>query len=139
MKQFTFPANQSHPGFTIDVDIRRYMQEDKFVALALINENLYCFYKNVYPITTLSQYLVLGWIRQSFPLCCGLDIVSQLYSYPPQFSEETMEKWWKWMEGFYPIMKPAIGIIPQIINENNEIQPVEPMYKWFSSKGVQYG
>src|SRR6267143_1277843 len=44
MTSFTFPANSDHSGFTIDVNIRKYFQEDLFVCMRLQRENLYLYY-----------------------------------------------------------------------------------------------
>lgn len=132
---FTFPANTGSPGFSLEVDTRAYVPESSFVTLRLYQEVLY-LHGGVGGTEKLAALRILGWHRQPFPLCCGLDTVHDLYSLWP---EEIMEKWWEWMKGIRPILKPAIGIIPQLIDQQNNAIALDRTYSWYASKGVQWG
>lgn len=136
---FTFPANTSSPGFDVDIPVRNFTPEASFATMQLVQESLFIYSKTPYS-STLLPHRVFGWHRQPFPICCGLDIVTELYNYGHTnlHKIETMEKWWKWMEGLIPRVKPSIGIVPRIINEKNVMQE-DPYYAWYSSKGVQWG
>ena len=137
IKEFTFPANQTSSGFTIEVDIRSFCQDVQFIGFSLIRDSLYLHYNGGFPQS--AYHRILGWNRQPFPTVCGLDIVCELYQYDPRkFTPEIWEKWWQWAGGVFPRI-PAIGIIPQIINERNQIALPEPQYSWFVSKGTKFG
>ena len=132
IRQFTFPGENS---FSIDVNTRTYAPDNAVISLSLYKEMLYLYHTNMYNSTIISSS-ILGWTRQAFPLCCGVEIVSILNH---RWSDETMEKWWKWMETLTPQLLPAIGIIPCLLDDTNNIKPIEARWNWFASKGVQWG
>lgn len=78
--------------------------------------------------------LYLGWERQPFPLCCGVDIVFN-FGINGTFSEEVLDKWYQW--AIYQTYKPAIGWIPKLLDKQNSVgKSTYPVYEYFLNKGI---
>lgn len=134
MRQFIFPGEN---GFALDIDTRKWapvMEND--VIFRLHWDALYLYYQTM-GLIDYTKYRILGWNRIPFPMCCGLDIVSELTN--TTWPIDIMEKWWNWMKTMQPLVKPAIGIVPQLINGDNSKMPIDIYYSWYASKGVQWG
>jgi len=143
IKEFTFPANNCSPGFTISVDTRAYCLDTHVISLELSEDSLYIWHRLPYPYNPdqpLHRNLVLGWRRARFPECCGLDIVSSLNSafLLGRWGADVSDKWWTWARGVAPMLPPAIGVVVLYQNPQNEIT-LAPEYEWYADRGTPYG
>lgn len=148
MRQFTFPANKASPGFTLDLDLNRYCLENEILALNTDSDGTLVLWRrynhSVNYLLGQSQvqtFPVLGMHRTPFPACCGVDIVWYMnHHLTARWPQEICEKWWQWVSGIVPRVKPAIGIVAKLQNSDNTIGGhIDGEYHWIISKGVQMG
>lgn len=126
-------------AFSVEIDTLKFVQDEFFVSLQVQDQGLYLTRKNIFrPSDLVPPFCVFGWDRKPMPLCCGLDIVTNL-GLMFDFPNDLKEKWWKWVEE--RTFRPAFGIIPSRINEIGQKLPLylNGYYDWLESKGTPWG